>query len=115
VIAQIETPAALERLEEIAQVDGIDALFIGPTDLSGAMGHAGNAAHPEVQAALRAALKRCTKPLGTLAGSPEQAAAYREAGFAFVALGSDLGMLTGQARGFVAKCKSQAGGDAKAY
>lgn len=118
VVAQIETPAALERLEEIAAVEGVDALFIGPTDLSGAMGHAGNGQHPQVQAALQEALRRCQaagKPLGTLAPTPEAALAFRDAGFGFVAIGSDLGMLTGQARGIVAKCRGVGAAPARVY
>lgn len=105
VIVQLETPKALEQLEEIAAVDGIDALFIGPVDLSGSMGHYGNAQHPEVQAALREAVKRCHaagKPMGTMAGTIELAKDYMAAGFDFVALASDLTFVVGQARAAVA-------------
>ena len=52
VIAQIETPEALASLEEIAAVPGVDALFIGPGDLSAAMNHRGNPGHEDVQAAV---------------------------------------------------------------
>ena len=52
VIVQIETPEAVARLDEIAQVDGVDAIFAGPGDLSAACGHIGNVAHPDVQAHL---------------------------------------------------------------
>lgn len=101
VIVQIESRLALDNLEAIASVEGVDALFVGPTDLSGAMGHGGNGAHPEVQEAMRDALHRCrtaNKPLGTLGATPELALQYVQDGFAFVAVSSDLGMLTGTAR-----------------
>jgi 2-keto-3-deoxy-L-rhamnonate aldolase RhmA len=52
VLVQIETPQAVEQLEAIAAVPGVDALFVGPTDLSGGMGLQGQGAHPRVQAVL---------------------------------------------------------------
>ena len=109
VIAQIETAHALERLEEIAAVDGIDALFIGPADLSATMGHVGEASHPEVRAAMGQAVARARivgKPIGTLAGTPEQAAQARAAGFDFVGLGTDLGMLVHAAQGALTALRS---------
>jgi 2-keto-3-deoxy-L-rhamnonate aldolase RhmA len=111
VVVQLETPAALDALEEIAAVPGVDALFVGPTDLSGSMGHAGNSAHPDVQRAVLDFARRCRqagKPAGTLATTAEQARAYGEAGFAFVALASDLGLLTGQARALLARVREAA-------
>src|SRR5690606_26688911 len=52
VIAQIESRAALAAIEEIAAVEGIDALFIGPGDLAASLGHLGNPRHPDVQDAI---------------------------------------------------------------
>ncbi len=52
VIVQIETKAALDRIEDIASVPGVDAVFIGPSDLSASMGHLGDQNHPDVQAAI---------------------------------------------------------------
>jgi len=118
VIVQLETPAALGRLEAIAAVPGVDALFVGPTDLSGAMGHAGNALHPEVQEALADFLRRCkaaSKPAGTLAATAEQARGYAAAGFSFVALASDLGFLTGHARASLARLREEGAGTAPGY
>jgi len=95
-IVQLETPRALDALEEIAAVEGVDAVFIGPTDLAAAMGHGGDARHPEV---MRAVLRACERareagvPVGTLAGTPEVAAQWRAAGFDFIGLGTDLGLL----------------------
>ena len=61
VIVQLETPEAVERLPEIAAVQGMDALFIGPGDLAAAMGHIGNIAHPEVQALIARAARRARR------------------------------------------------------
>lgn len=100
-IVQLETPQALAQLEDIAAVDGIDALFIGPTDLSGAMGLYGQVQHPQVQQALADAARRCRHagiPVGTVGGTPAAVKAYEDMGFDFVGLGSDLGMLVGTAR-----------------
>lgn len=96
VVVQLETAAALASLDAIAAVPGIDALFIGPADLSASMGHVGELMHPAVLAATEAAVRRARligKPIGTLGGTPEAAARYRAMGFDFVALGSDLGLL----------------------
>ena len=101
VILQIETPQAAAEIEAIAAVPGVDALFIGPTDLSGAMGHVGNAAHPEVRALLLDCARRCNalgKPVGTLAATAQAAAELAGAGFAFIVLSSDLGLLLGSVR-----------------
>jgi len=96
VIVQLETPAAVEQLEAIAAVDGVDAIFLGPADLSGAMGHVGNSTHPEVMQLMANAAQRCRAlgiPAGTIGGTPEVAAQYRTAGFTYIAIASDLGLL----------------------
>lgn len=96
VIVQLETPAAITQLEAIAGVDGVDALFIGPGDLSATMGHVGQLTHPEVLALTRDAVARAKaagKPIGTVGGTPEVVATYREMGFDFLAIASDLGLL----------------------
>lgn len=66
-IVQVETMSALEQLEDIASVDGVDAVFIGPADLAASMGHPGNTGHPDVEAACLDALRRL-KDLGVPAG-----------------------------------------------
>ena len=73
VIVQIETPAALERLEEIAAVPGVDSIFVGPGDLSASMGHIGDIGNPAVQAKLAAAAAACRrlgKPCGIVGADP---------------------------------------------
>lgn len=96
VIVQIETGAALQEIEAIAAVPGVDAVFIGPSDLSASLGHINNAEHEDVQAAIKTAiekLKSAGKPGGILAFNPEHAKRYIEWGFQFVAVGSDLSLL----------------------
>ena len=96
VVVQLESPAALARLEEIAAVPGVDALFVGPADLSGAMGHPGELMHPEVMTAMADAAERAKAvgvPIGTVGGTPEEVTRYRAAGYDFVAVSSDLGLL----------------------
>jgi 2-keto-3-deoxy-L-rhamnonate aldolase RhmA len=109
VIVQIETPLALERLEAIAAVDGVDALFIGPADLSAAMGYPGQPGHPAVMQAMSDAVQRCEaigKPLGTIGGSPDAVAQYRAAGFNYLAVSSDLGLLMRGAQAVLAALRT---------
>jgi 2-keto-3-deoxy-L-rhamnonate aldolase RhmA len=110
VIVQIESPYALERLEEIASVPGVDALFIGPGDLSGAMGHVGNLMHPDVLAVTHDAVRRVHavgKPIGTVGGTPEAVATYRAMGFDFLACASDLGLLMRNCASTLSAIRSQ--------
>lgn len=96
VIVQIESREALGNIEEIAQVPGIDALFIGPSDLSADMGHIGNPAHPEVQEAIADALARCQRlgmPLGIFATGADDARRRFAAGFRFASVGSDVNLM----------------------
>lgn len=95
-LVQIETGAALEVLEEIAAVDGVDGVFIGPADLSASLGQIGNPSHPAVQEAMKGAvdrLKAVGKPAGILAPREEDARRYIEWGYTFVAVGTDIGLL----------------------
>ena len=95
-LVQVETRTALDNLEAIAGVPGVDGVFIGPSDLAAALGHLGNAAHPEVQAAIMdglARLKRLGKPAGILTSVVADAQRYIDAGFTFVAVGTDVGLL----------------------
>jgi 2-keto-3-deoxy-L-rhamnonate aldolase RhmA len=80
VIVQLETPQALEALDAIAQVPGVDALFVGPSDLSASLGHLGETQHPEVLDLMARAAQRARalgRPIGTLGGTPEAVAQYR--------------------------------------
>ena len=105
---QLETPAAIENLEEIAAVDGVDALFMGPGDLSSAMGQIGNVANVDVQMALKDAAGRANKigkPIGTVGPTPEMVQQFIGYGYNFVAVASDMGMMMRQANAFFAAIK----------
>src|SRR6185503_20293551 len=70
VLVQLETRPAVEALEEIASVEGVDAVFIGPSDLAASLGYLGNNAHPEVRETIERACKRARAigtPIGILA------------------------------------------------
>jgi 4-hydroxy-2-oxoheptanedioate aldolase len=60
-LVQAETQTALDNLDAIAATEGVDGVFIGPADLSASMGHVGNAAHPDVQAAIADGIARITR------------------------------------------------------
>ncbi|MDJ0952395.1 MAG: aldolase/citrate lyase family protein [Acidimicrobiia bacterium] len=77
VVVHIETADAVAAVQEYTEIDGIDVLFIGPTDLSHSLGHPGNPSHPEVQDAMASVadvVARSNKTLGIYAGSPDFAA-----------------------------------------
>jgi 4-hydroxy-2-oxoheptanedioate aldolase len=96
VLVQAETRAALSELEPIAEIEGVDGVFIGPSDLAASLGHLGNPQHPEVQAAIKDAvtrLKKVGKPAGMLTGNEEEARRYIDWGYQFVAVGADVGLL----------------------
>ena len=95
VMVQIESRAGVAATREIAALDGIDCIFIGPSDLAAGYGHLGNAGHPEVQAAMASVFadaKACGKPVGILAPVEADARRYMEMGATFVGVGSDLGV-----------------------
>jgi 4-hydroxy-2-oxoheptanedioate aldolase len=96
-LVQVETGQALAELEAIAATDGVDGVFIGPSDLSASLGHIGNPLHPEVQAAIQDAARRVNavgKAAGILTANEADTRRYIEWGYRFVAVGSDLGILT---------------------
>ncbi len=108
-IMQLETPAALARLEEIASIAGADALFVGPGDLAATMGHIGNIAHPEVQAAIKDAAIRARaigKPIGIVGPHPEMVQQFIGYGYNYVAVASDMGMMMRQANAFLTALKT---------
>jgi 4-hydroxy-2-oxoheptanedioate aldolase len=109
VLVQAETRQALDNIEAIATVDGVDGVFIGPSDLAASLGHIGQPGHPVVQAALKEAvdrLKAVGKPAGILTGNEDEARRYIEWGYLFVAVGSDIGLLTKNADALARKFKS---------
>lgn len=95
VIVQIETCAALENLDEICAVDGVDALFIGPSDLAACLGHLNDVHNREVQAAIKgitATAAKHGKAVGILAPVEDDARRYMDMGINLVAVGSDQGV-----------------------
>jgi len=95
-IVQIETRAGLDNLEAIARVDGVDGLFIGPSDLAASLGHLGEPGHPEVQAAIKDAIARiraCRKGAGILSTDDATTKRYMEWGTTFTAVGLDVMVL----------------------
>ncbi len=92
-LVQVETVTALANLEEICAVDGVHGVFIGPADLAASMGFRGRPGHPEVQAAIEAAMRTIVasgKAAGTLTSDPTLARRYLELGCTFVAVGVDV-------------------------
>ena len=111
VLVQVETAAALLEIEAIADIEGVDGIFIGPSDLAADLGHLGNPGHPEVQAAIAAGgarIRAAGKAAGILTSDPDAAARYLELGFTFVAVGSDAGVLARGAALLAAQCKAKA-------
>lgn len=109
-IVQIETPDAAAQVEAIAAVDGVDAIFVGPADLSAAMGHIGQPAHPQVLGVMSRVVQHCKRagmPVGTVGGTPDAVAQYRAIGFDFVAVGSDLGFMMRGAVNALSALKTQ--------
>ncbi|TKC78086.1 2-dehydro-3-deoxyglucarate aldolase [Trinickia terrae] len=101
VAVQIESRAAVEAIDEIAAVDGVDAVFIGPSDLAASYGHLGNASHPDVQQAIAHVFERAkaaAKASGILAPVREDAERYLAMGGTLVAVCADMGLLRGAAQ-----------------
>lgn len=107
-LLQVETALALSRLEEIATTEGVDGIFIGPSDLAASMGHPGGAGHPEVRAAVLDAIARLGRigvPAGLLTQDADFARAAAEAGARFVALAVDMSLLTRAADDLLARVR----------
>jgi 2-keto-3-deoxy-L-rhamnonate aldolase RhmA len=91
-VVQIESVPALRAADAIAATDGVDVLFIGPSDLSHALGVPGQLDHPifvDAVAQVLEASRRAGKAAGILAGTVEAATSYLVQGLSFVAVGSD--------------------------
>lgn len=108
VLLQVETRKGLENLEKIAAVEGVDGVFIGPGDLSAALGHLGDPKHPDMLKVIDQTIQRikaCGKPAGILTPDETLAKHYVASGVAFVAVGSDLGILARQSEALAARFK----------
>ncbi|MFT5870841.1 MAG: 4-hydroxy-2-oxoheptanedioate aldolase [Paracoccaceae bacterium] len=100
-LIQVETQLALDQIEEIATVDGVDGIFIGPADLAASMGHPGNMTHPDVVNAIEDAFARLAKvnvPSGILSLDLAFSKHCIALGTAFTAVDMDLALLDRGAR-----------------
>lgn len=109
VLAQVESRAGLGALDAILAIDGIDGVFIGPSDLAADMGHIGRPAEPAVKHAVLDALKRIRaagKIAGVLSMDPAYIADCRSAGANFLGVGIDVTLFAGAMRAHAMKYKS---------
>ena len=112
VLVQIETLAALDRVEEIAGVDGVDGVFFGPADLSADMGLLGQPNHDDVAAAIKSGAERVRgagKPTGILVGDAGLATRWLQEGITFVACGTDLNLVARGARTLADTVRQESG------
>ncbi|TAJ74208.1 MAG: 2-keto-3-deoxy-L-rhamnonate aldolase [Sphingobium sp.] len=96
ILLQVETKAGIDALDEILKVDGVDGVFVGPSDLAADMGLRGKASSAEVQAVVVSALEKIgksQKASGILTSDIELARQYQGMGVSFLAVGSDVGVL----------------------
>jgi 2-dehydro-3-deoxyglucarate aldolase len=101
VLVQIESKLGVEAVDAIARVDGVDGLFIGPSDLSASLGHFGNPKHPDVQRAMQRVVdvaRLVDKPVGILSSADEDIQRYLEMGMTCVAVGMDVVLLRNASR-----------------
>jgi 2-dehydro-3-deoxyglucarate aldolase/4-hydroxy-2-oxoheptanedioate aldolase len=99
VVVQVETPQAVKEIDRMLATPGVDVVFIGPNDLSTALGHMGDTGHPEVTAAIAAverAAGRAKVALGTIARNWEEAKALWQRGYGMVTVASDAVLLAQQ-------------------
>ncbi len=112
VIVQIETPEAVKQIDEMLAVPGVDVAFIGPADLSAALGHLNDARHPEVQdaiARIETAAKQAGVALGTISRSWDEARGLYARGYQMVTLCSDASLVAQGAAAAVASFRHDAG------
>jgi 4-hydroxy-2-oxoheptanedioate aldolase len=108
VLVQVETQAAVDNIESICAVDGVDGVFIGPADLHASMGYTGEIANPKVKPLIDDAVRRIRKAgqaPGILTPSEEDARRWLDCGALFVAVGADVGILARGAEALAAKFK----------
>ena len=105
---QIETQSALSAVDEIAAIDGVDVLFVGPVDLAHSLGISGGPDNRELLTEVgrvAEAARAAGKAAGMLVGTPEQVRLYRDLGFTFLGCSSDSGLLMQEARKLAAELR----------
>jgi 4-hydroxy-2-oxoheptanedioate aldolase len=108
-LLQIETRGAIDQIEKMAALDGVDGLFVGPQDLAADLGHLGDPGHPEVRAAIGEAIeriRRAGKAPGLLNYNEPDAKAWIERGARFVAITSDQFLLARETAAVAGRFKS---------
>jgi 4-hydroxy-2-oxoheptanedioate aldolase len=111
-LVQAETRAAIENLDAIADVDGVDGVFIGPADLSAAFGHVGDPWHPEMEKIHEDTFRRIQaagKAVGILTLEEERARQHVQMGALFIAVGTDTNLLVKGSNALVKAFKGTAG------
>jgi 2-dehydro-3-deoxyglucarate aldolase len=101
VVVQIESRTAVDAIDEILAVEGVDGVFVGPSDLAASYGYLGNSNHPDVQQAIAHVFERTRaagKSSGILATVQADAARYMSMGCTIVAVCADLGLLRNAAQ-----------------
>jgi len=96
VLLQVETRQALDNIEEICAVEGVDGVFVGPADLHASLGYPGETGNPAVVPMIEDAIRRIRKAgkaPGVLTSAEAEVRRYIEAGCLFTAVGSDVGVL----------------------
>ena len=109
VLVQVETQAALDNIEAICAVDGVDGVFIGPADLHASLGYTGEIANPKVKPLIDEAIRRIRKQgkaPGILTPNEADARHWLGCGALFVAVGADVGILARGAEALAVKFKS---------
>jgi 4-hydroxy-2-oxoheptanedioate aldolase len=107
-LVQVETQAALDNIEAICAVDGVDGVFVGPADLHASMGYTGEIANPKVKPLIDDAIRRIRKAgkaPGILTPNEADAKHWLECGALFVAVGADVGILARGAEALAGKFK----------
>ncbi len=109
-LVQVETVAGLENLDAIAATPGVDGVFIGPADLSAALGHLGSPGHPEVRQAISDAIARVRsagKATGIVTVDEDEAHGYLAAGCSFVGVGIDTLLLMNAMHGLAGRFRRE--------
>ncbi|MDR1520740.1 MAG: 2-dehydro-3-deoxyglucarate aldolase [Planctomycetota bacterium] len=108
-LVQIENIKGVEAAREIAAVDGVDAVFVGPSDLAASLGRLGDFRHPDVQRAIQRVADNVTaagKTAAIVSAGEEDAKRYRDMGFTTIAVGSETGLLRSASLAMAEKYKS---------
>ena len=111
VVVQVESAEGVANIDEMVAVDGVDVIFIGPTDLSHSLGHVGNPSHPEVQTAMQRIAEVVTasdKAFGIFVGTPADAVAWRDRGARYLLTGLEP-LLLGSTKDYLETVRSTGG------